>query len=119
MRIATLVAAAAACLALSACNSEADKAAETQADAIEAQGEAAADATEAQADAAATPAAAEALDQKADATEAAANAAANKVEQDAGKTDDLRFRETKGRGVPPPGLFLWPATPHTALADDV
>ena len=87
MRFALTIAAAAALLAVAACNSPTDEAAEQKADAIEAQGEAAANATEQAADAAATPAQAEALEQKADATEAAANATANKVEQDAGKQD--------------------------------
>lgn len=85
-----LMIAAAATFALAgvaACESPADKAAESQADAVEAQGEAQADALEAQADAAATPAAADALNAQADAVENAADAEADRIEQQAGNAD--------------------------------
>ncbi len=72
---------------LAACESPADKAAETQADAIEAQGEAQADSLEAQADAAPTEAGEAALNAEADRVENAADATADRVEQQAGNAD--------------------------------
>lgn len=80
----------AAALSLAACDSQADKAAEQKADAIENTAEQKADAMENQADAAESAgneAAADAMEQKADATEKAGDAQADAVEQAAGKKD--------------------------------
>ena len=74
-------------LSLSACESQADKVAEKQADAIEATGEAKADALERQAAATPNEAVEKQLNDKADAVEKQADAVADKVEQDAGKKD--------------------------------
>jgi hypothetical protein len=83
MRIVIAAAAALGALSLAACGSPAEKAAEKQADQIEATGEAKADQLENAADAAPTEAKEDALDAKADATEKQADKAADAVEQKA------------------------------------
>lgn len=88
MRIGHAALAVAAALSLAACESQADKAAEQKADAVEAQAERAADALEAQADAmdrAGDVAAAGALERKADEIEEAGDREADAIERQAGK----------------------------------
>lgn len=82
--------AAVAALSLAACESQADKTAEKQSDAIEAAAENKADAIENQADVAETAgneAAADAMDNQAEAVREAGEAKADAVEQAAGKKD--------------------------------
>jgi hypothetical protein len=73
---------------LAACGeSAADKAAESRADAVEAQGEARADQLEAQADAAPTDAQKDALNRQADQVEENADRRADQIEQQGGNAD--------------------------------
>ncbi len=96
MRLAVIIAASAAALAVAACDSPADRAAEVQADTIENRTEATADSLERQAaetrmqnpGSPAADATADNLDQRADRVERAGDAAADRVEQQAGRADD-------------------------------
>ncbi|NEX91270.1 hypothetical protein G3573_00660 [Caulobacter sp. 17J65-9] len=93
MRIGHVMLAGVAAFALTACESKADKVAEHQSNAVEAQSEATAQSMEAQAAAAkstGTAAGAETaktLEEKADVTREAGKEKANAIEQEAGKKD--------------------------------
>jgi len=87
MRTVIVAVAALGALSLAACESPADKAAEQQADAVEATGEAKADALESQAAATPNEAVETQLNKQADAVEESADAKADAIEQQAGKKD--------------------------------
>lgn len=87
MRFALVIAAAAAAFSMVACDGQADKAAEVQADTIENAGEAQADALESQAAGTSNEAAETTLNNQADAVEHATDAQADAVEQQAGAHD--------------------------------